>query len=160
MNRHAEVVSSFALLSVLLGATGFLTGCCQPGYPCQNTGPISLGPSKGEVIGLGVGVLAVSALAVGTAVEVNHAKHNLKGCVTSGPNGPQLANDSDKKTYSLVGKSADLKAGEKVKLNGDKQKKHKGNPGNQEFLVKKVTKDLGPCQLAATPATDSTTGTH
>lgn len=155
MNRHAEAVSSFALLSALLGATEFLTGCCQQGVP-RNTG--TFGPSEGEIIGVGIG--AVSALAVGAAVEINHSHHNLKGCTTSGPNGPQLANDSDKKTYSLAGVTADIKAGEKVKSHGKKQKKHKGNPGSPEFLVDKVTKDLGPCQLAAAPAAASTIGSH
>jgi hypothetical protein len=147
MNRRVEVVSTLALLSVLLGASEFLTGCCQQGAPCQNSG--SIGPSTGEIVGIGVGIAAAGAVAVGTIVAVNHSHHNLKGCVSSGPNGLQLANDSDKKTYALVGASPDVKAGERVKLHGTKQKKQKGNASNQQFLVDSVTKDLGPCEAVA-----------
>ena len=145
MNRRVEVASTLVLLSALLGASELLTGCCQPGYPCQSSG--SLGPSTGEIVGIGVGI--VGAVAVGTVVAVNHSHHNLKGCVSSGPNGLQLSNDSDKKIYSLVGASPDVKAGERVKLHGTKQKKQKGNASNQQFLVDSVTKDLGPCEAVA-----------
>jgi hypothetical protein len=147
MNRRVEAASTVSLLSVLLGTTTFLAGCCQPGYPCQNsTG--SIGPSKTEVVLAAVGI-GVGGAVVATAVyEVNHSHHNVKGCVSTGPNGLELANDWDKKTYALVGESANLKAGEKVRLHGKKEKKLKGDPGNQRFLVEKVTKDLGPCQVA------------
>jgi hypothetical protein len=155
MIRRADVASTLALGSLMLFATEALTGCCQQGQPCQNSG--SIGPSTGEVVGAIVGVAGVAT--VGTVLAVNHhGNHNLRGCVSTGPSGLQLETASDKKTYSLVGKTADVKPGDLVKMHGTKEKRHKGNTGNQDFLVEKVTKDYGPCKvMTAAAVTPSTT---
>jgi hypothetical protein len=149
MSRHAEAFSALTLLSVLLG------GCCQGGQPCQ-----SIGPSTGEIVGIAVGIGAAGAIGVGTAVAVHNDHHNLKGCVSTGPDGLQLTKESDKKTYSLVGVTADIKPGEKVRLHGTKQKKQKGSPGNPQFLVDKVTKNLGPCEAVARSVAPSSDPGH
>jgi hypothetical protein len=153
MNRSTKAASTLTLLSALL------SGCCQAGSPCENT---PIGPSTGEIVGISLGVAAAGALAVGTAVAVNHDRHILKGCVAIGQDGLQLTTrDSDKKAYTLVGISADIKPGEKVKLHGTKQKKRKGSQGNQQFFVDRVTKDLGPCEAAAaSPTTPSSAQSH
>jgi hypothetical protein len=144
MNRHTKAAASIlGLLSV------FVSGCCQTGSPCENT---PIGPSKGQIVGIAIGAVAGTALVVGTVVAINHDHHILKGCVSPGPDGLQLTRDSDKKVFSLVGAPADIKPGEKVKLHGTKQKKQKGSPGNQQFVVERVTKDFGRCE-ASTPAT-------
>ncbi len=148
MNRQTKAASTLTLLSALL------SGCCQPGTPCENTPSPSLGPSTGEIVGISVGIAAAGSLAVVGAVAVNHDRHTLKGCVDHGQDGLQLTlSDSDKKAYTLVGLTADIKPGEKVKLHGTKQKKRKGSPGNQQFLVDRVAKDLGPCDAVAESAT-------
>jgi hypothetical protein len=160
MNRRTEATSTLALFSLLLFSAEALTGCCTTGQPCQSSG--SLGPSNGEVIGIiaGTGV----AITAGTVVAVNHAHHTLKGCASTGPDGLELETDSDKKTYSLVGITTGIQAGEVVKLHGNKVKKHKDNPGHQEFLVQKVTKDYGPCKVLTAaqtpPATPQATATR
>jgi len=145
MNRDTKAAASIlALLSV------FVSGCCQTGSPCENT---TIGPSKGEIVGIAIGAIAGTAVVVGTAVAISHDHHILKGCVSTGPDGLQLSRDSDKKVFALVGASADIKPGEKLKLHGTKQKKQKGSPGNQQFVVEKVTKDFGRCEVStsATP---------
>lgn len=146
MNRHTKAVSPLALLSV------FVSGCCQAGSPCENTS-INNGVNTVAIV---AGVAAAGAIGVGTAVAINHDRHILKGCVSSGPDGFQLTRDSDKKVFSLVGVSADIQPGEKVKLHGAKQKKQKGSPGNQQFLVERVTKDFGRCEESSPPSTPST----
>jgi hypothetical protein len=148
MNRHTKAASVLALLSVLV------SGCCGPGYPCPAPTDPTPSPShgSGDALGIAVGVAAAGAIGVATAVAVNHERHILKGCVSSGPDGLRLTKDSDKKTYSLVGITADVKSGEKVRLHGTKQKKQKGSPGNQQFLVERVSKDLGPCEVVAASA--------
>jgi hypothetical protein len=147
MNRHTKAVSTLASLSVLLG------GCCEPGYRCENTGIGQLGPSKGEIVGLSVGVAAVSALVVVASVEAGRNRHILKGCVSTGPDGLQLTRDSDKKVFSLLRAPADVQPGEKVKLHGTKQKKQKGSTGNQQFVVQRVAKDFGRCERSASAVT-------
>ena len=152
MNRHAKAASALALLSLSV----FVSGCCEPGYPCENTGSGSLGPlgpSKGEIVGISVGAAAVSALVVAASVEASRNRHILKGCVATGPDGLQLTRDSDKKVFSLINAPADIQPGEKVKLHGTKQKKQKGSPGNQQFVVERVTKDFGRCEASASAAT-------
>jgi hypothetical protein len=146
-NRHTRVASSLALLSV------FISGCCQVGNPCENTGWGSFGPSKGEMVGIAAGAVAGTALVVGTVVAANHEHHILEGCVSSGPAGLQLTRDSDKRVFFLVSAPADLQPGEKVKLHGTKRKKQKGSPGNQQFVVEKVTKDFGKCEASLSAAT-------
>ena len=74
-----KVIIAFTALSsfLLCGATS-PSGCPSGGF--------SIGPSKGEVVGVAVGVGA--AIAVGTIVlvEVHKSHHTIKGCVTAGPN--------------------------------------------------------------------------
>ena len=71
--RHVGV-AAFAALSIFL--------CSGATYPsCSG----SIGPSKGEVVGVAVGVGAV--IAVVTVVAVNASHHSLTGCVVNGPNG-------------------------------------------------------------------------
>lgn len=143
MNRRTEAASILTLLSLLL------SGCCQIGQPCAAHDEMLVGVTVGAVVGA----------AVGTSFAVNHEHHVLKGCVSSGPDGLQLTKDSDKKNYSLVGTTAGIKPGEKIKLHGTKQRKPKGSTGNQQFLVDRVTKDLGPCESAATSTTTPSSAT-
>ena len=157
MKRCAETSSSIALLTVLLGSTGFLGGCCTQSLPCTQSG---WWPTKGEEVAIGVAVGAGVGLAVTAAAVHNHNEHTLKGCVSAGSNGLQLLNDKDKKTYSLVGVTAGIKDGERVKLHGEKKEKHKHDPVNREFLVEKTTKDLGPCQLTGDSQTPTAIATE
>ena len=146
MNRHTKAGSALALLSL------FVSGCCQAGSDCKS---FQIGPTTGEIVGISVGAVAGTALVVGTVVAVNHDRHILKGCVSPGPDGLQLTRDSDKKVFSLVSAPADIQPGEKVKLRGTKQKKQKGSPGNQQFVVQRVTKDFGRCEASPSAAIPS-----
>jgi hypothetical protein len=108
-----------------------------------------------------IGIIAGTGfvIAAGTTLAVDHAHHTLKGCVSTGLNGLQLEKDSNKRTYTLAGKTADVRAGDIVRLHGTRVKKHKDNPGNPEFLVEKVTKDYGPCKVLTASATTTPTST-
>ena len=117
---------------------------------CGQTAPATcntqIGPSKGEVIGVGVAAGAVIATVV--LVEVNHSHHTIKGCVFAGPNGVEIRTDNGTKTYTLAG-DPNVKVGDLVKLHGTKIKKVKDSTGDQTFTVEKLNKDYGPCK--ATP---------
>jgi hypothetical protein len=117
-----------------------------PAFPQQgigNLGDLSgIGPSKGEVVAIIVGMVVVL---VGVGFLVYHETHkhpSITGCVLSGADGLILQNDKDKKIYALSGDSATLKAGERVTVKGKKQK---DSSGKVSFQVEKLTKDFGTC---------------
>ena len=143
--RRRDGYVAFAALSVFL-----LTGASSP-TGC-NTSNEQIGPSNSEVIGGIVGIGA--AIAVGTIVivEVNKSHHRIKGCVTVGPEGVLVHNEGDQKTYALTGITANVKAGDIVKVNGNKNKKQKDSAGNEDFMVTKISRDYGPCKSLAAPA--------
>jgi len=137
MNRKSGVISFAALSSFLLCGAQAPVKCDQSGTP-----------GEGEAIGIAVG--AGAAIAIGTVVlvEVHKSHHTIKGCVSTGPNGLEVLNESDKKTYALSGVPTNVKIGDIVKVNGNKDKKQKDSAGNQDFVVTKMSKDYGPCKVA------------
>jgi hypothetical protein len=143
MNRRAGIISFAALGSLLL---------------CGSTAPAAcheqIGPSTGEVVGAAAGIVAVVVVGTVVLVDVNKSHHTIKGCVTNGPNGLEVRNDKDNKTYGLTGVTANVKPGDVIQVHGSKEKNQKDAGGNQDFMVEKMSRDYGPCkvQLAA-PAT-------
>lgn len=104
--------------------------------------------SNGQIAGVIIAIAAVgAAIGVGIYFAVRH-NASITGCVASGPNGLQLANEGDSQTYSLMGVVASLKPGERVRVSG-KKKKVAGVA--HPFLVDKVKKDFGA--YTAQPAT-------
>jgi hypothetical protein len=137
-------LSSFLLCGMQSSPTG-----------CTNSNSGRIGPSEGEVVGIGVGVTAAVVVGVVVLVEVNKSHHTIKGCVTNGPNGIEVQNESDKKTYSLVGVPASVKVGDIIRVHGSKEKKEKGSTANQDFKVAKMSRDYGPCKLSPAPGSPS-----
>jgi hypothetical protein len=135
MNRRTGLVSMISLTSILL------CGAYAP-TSCQSSG--SIGPSNGEVIGIGVAAVAVVVVGVVVLVEVNKSHHTIKGCVSSRPGGLEVLNESDKKVYALMGVPPNVKVGDIIKVHGKKEKQS----GAQEFVVEKMSRDYGPCKAA------------
>lgn len=140
--RHRSLNALTLTLSALL--------CCGADSSSCNTSQERIGPSGAEV---GAAIAGVAVVIVGAVVlvEVNHSHHTLKGCVLSGPTGLELRTD-DQKTYALSGTTANLKAGDQVRLHGSRVKHSKAIPGDPAFLVETMKKDYGPCKALATPA--------
>ena len=111
-----------------------------------NTSNTRIGPSGAEVAAVGIAVVGVIVVGTVVLVHVHNSHHRLKGCVTMGPSGLQLKTD-DNKTYALGGEMRDVKAGDTVKIHGNKMKKTKDMTGDQVFTVEKVNKDYGPCTV-------------
>lgn len=149
MNRRIGIVSMVALSSFLL------CGFQQAPVSCQKE---QIGPSNGEIIGIGVGITAAVVVGVVVLVEVNKSHHTIKGCVSSGPDGIQVESESDKKVYSLVSSPANVKVGDIVQLRGKKEKLQKGSTGNQQFIVAKISKDYGPCKAVLAPSSPAAAG--
>jgi hypothetical protein len=107
----------------------------------------SIGPSTGEIVGIAVGIVAVgAAIGVGIYFAVKH-NHSMTGCTRSTTDGLTLTTESDKQTYALTGDVAGIKPGNRVRVSGKKSKEK--STGTNQFLVEKVSKDFGACNVAA-----------
>jgi hypothetical protein len=147
--QHRKGLVAFAALSTLL-----LSGASSPSG-CTTNNNDQIGPSAGEVYGAAAGVAAVIVVGTVVLVEVHKSHHTVKGCVTSGPDGLQVHNERDQKVYALTGLTANVKIGDIVKLNGNKEKNQKDSAGDVDFMIQKMSRDYGPCSamLAAPAAT-------
>jgi hypothetical protein len=102
--------------------------------------------SSGQVAAIGVGIAAIGA-AIGVGIYFLVRKPpSITGCATQGADGLTLRNESDTETYTLIGDTISIKAGERVRVSG---KKKKGTSGEHKFLVDKVSHNYGACQVAS-----------
>ena len=104
-------------------------------------------PSYGSGKAIGIGVAAAAAGGVGLFLVLHHGS-SVTGCVQSGDDGLRLADEKNKKTYSLLPGGADLKPGEQVELRG---KKSNGAGRGQSFQATKLVKNLGECGTPRAP---------
>jgi len=139
-NRKFGIIAIAALAPFFLCGATSPTGC-QPQPKPSNDGIYATAAAVGGGIVLGAVIL----------VEVNKSHHTVKGCVTSGPNGLLVRNESDNANYALVGVTATTKVGDRVKLHGSKDKKTKDSAGDRTFVVEKLTRDYGPCTAGMKP---------
>ena len=119
------------VLIVLLAAFSF-SASAQTGE-----GPIG-GPSGAQVAGAAVGVGAV----IGIVLYLSLHRPSITGCIRSTDNAYTIADQNGQLSYNLVNAPTELKAGERVKLQG---KKKKDKSGNLTFRVNKIRHDYGPC---------------
>jgi hypothetical protein len=121
------------------GGGGTTTGAGTGGYTP---------PKGGYSAGTGIAIGAAVAAAVGVALLVRHRHHaaqphaSLVGCTQSAQSGFSVTNEKDHQTYLLVADNADLKAGERVELSGQKTK---DGLGSRTFLVQNIVEDYGVC---------------
>ena len=111
---------------------------CRPAE--SQTGRI--GPSGGQVAAALAG--AAAAIVVITVVVVYAVRRapSITGCAVSGTTGLTLENDSDHQSFVLNGETAGIKAGDRVKVQGKRQKASGAARG---FTVLKVKRDYGVC---------------
>ena len=72
MHRRRGIVCMAALGPLLFCGGSSLTGCAS------NTSNFQIGPSKGEVVGIAVGIVAVAVVGTVVLVEVHKAHHTMK----------------------------------------------------------------------------------
>ncbi len=96
------------------------------------------------------GIVIASAAIVVVVVLVIKKTPSIKGCAVSNQSAMELQNEGDQRTYMLIGDTANIKAGERVRVTGKKKKKD--GSGNQTFVVEKLAKNYGACKvLPVTP---------
>jgi hypothetical protein len=141
MIRPTGIVS---MVSLAMRSTG-------PGAPIESCKPAPP-PSHTGAEAAGIAILAGVAIGTGILVEMHHDNHTVRGCVSFGPNGPRVLNDGDKKTYNLVGVTANTRVGDRVKLYGLKEKKKKDSAADLSFVVESISKDYGACPAVPAPS--------
>jgi DNA-directed RNA polymerase subunit E'/Rpb7 len=105
--------------------------------------------SNGQIAGAIVG-LAAAGVVIGVGTYYLLRKASIKGCVVATQNDIELRNERDQQTYMLMGDTADIKAGDRVRVKG--KKKRKDSSAGRTFLVEKLDRNYGPCKaLPATP---------
>jgi hypothetical protein len=150
--RHRGGIVCFAALSSLL-----LCGATSP-TGCNTTPQKPIGPSTGEVVGIGVAVVATVVVATVVLVHVHNSHYSVRGCVTAGPGGLKVYENGSGKVYALTGVTANVKIGDVIKLHGAKIKGQKDSAGDQDFAVESINRDYGPCKaLPAPPAATAST---
>jgi hypothetical protein len=137
------MTASLRRLLILL----FLCTLCLTTTKTASAGLV--GASNGKTAGVLIALVGAGVLiGVGVYFAVRHG-HSLKGCASSGSGGMQLLNEGDKQTYALAGDVDGIKAGNRVRVSGNK----KNSTGNsRQFVATKLSKDYGPCKaLPASP---------
>jgi len=130
---HRRILAMVAACALLLAATA----TAQP-----QSGTIG-GVTGGDAVAIGVAIAVIGAgIGFGVFYAVHHG-HSLDGCAVSGANGLELQNRGDQQTYALIGDTAGIKPGERVRISGKKEKKSGG--AHPQFLVEKLNKDFGAC---------------
>ncbi len=145
LSHRAVGIASLAALAPLLFCGSTAPQSCSAKNQADHD--VVIAASVGASVAVGVIVL----------VEVNKSHHNIKGCVTSGPNGLEVQVPQDKgfETYDLTGVTTDIKEGDLVRIHGSKEKKAKGSAGDRVFQVQRLSKDYGPCKAMPKPPASS-----
>jgi hypothetical protein len=111
----------------------------------------SLCGCDGEIKGIAAGIIAGAAVITVVAIlEVRH--HNsVAGCTVTSANGLDLQTENGRDLV-LLGATAGIKAGERIKVTGSRKKKVDGITDRESFIVSKVARDYGSCTpVPATP---------
>ena len=131
-------------LRVFLAAALVLIALLLDCRPAEAQTGGRIGPSGGQVAAALAG--AAAAIVVITVVVVYAVRRppTITGCAVSGPNGLTLENDSDHQSFMLNGEMSGIKAGDRVKIQGKKQKAAGTARG---FTVLKLKHDYGACPV-------------
>ena len=109
----------------------------------------TIGPSKGEVIGIAVGAVAALTV-VGVVIYFAARQPRVTGCVAAGPDSSLTlqGSGSTDPLYLLQNAPPTLQAGQRVKVFG-----HKSKDANKAkvFTVLRVDKVYGACSPSAAP---------
>lgn len=98
-----------------------------------------------DAIGAAIGIAAAgAAIGIGISFAVHHNR-TLTGCVVATPTGLTLAKEGNQQTFALIGDTASIKPGDRMKVSGKKKKKDL--PGQPTFFVERFSQDYGACKV-------------
>ena len=106
--------------------------------------PAAADELKTDVVETIIGIVAVTAvITVAVVYAVTRPPKNT-GCAVPGPGGLTQENESDHQSFSLNGDTAGIKPGDRIKVQGKKQKANSATRGS---TVLKVKRDYGTCPV-------------
>jgi hypothetical protein len=100
--------------------------------------------TAGRQLTAAIVVVAAAAVVVIVLVAVHHGNSHasITGCVSAGAGGLILASESDRRVYRLTGDSGSIKPGERVTVEGKRQRS-----GDSRVLeVHRLRRDFGACR--------------
>jgi hypothetical protein len=101
--------------------------------------------SNGTIAGVIIGVVAAVVIVAYVVIQESTKKRSITGCVIPAGNGMSVADEKDNRSYAISGNTADVKAGDRVTLQGKRIKpKHAGKLVAWE--TKTISKDFGACR--------------
>ena len=103
--------------------------------------------TMGDEIVIG-GVAVAAAIGVGVFFAFHHGA-SIKGCTANGPSGLEIRSENGASVYQLSGATAEVKAGDLVRLKGKRKRAQEGDV--PLFVVSRLAKDYGTCAAAAHP---------
>ena len=101
--------------------------------------------SNGTIAGVIVGVVAAVVIVTYVVIHESTKKRSITGCVIPAGNGMSVTDEKDKRSYALSGNTTDVKAGDRVTLQG-KRIKPKDAGKAVAWETKTISKDFGACQ--------------
>jgi len=128
LNTARKVVLGIVLLAVISVSASAQT----------NWGRIGGGPSGAQVAGAAVGAGAV----IGIVLYLTLHRPSITGCIRAVDSTYTITDQNGRLSYTVVNAPAELKTGDRVKLQG---KKKKDKSGDLIFRMKKIKHDYGPC---------------
>jgi hypothetical protein len=132
---------------MLLCGASSPSGCTNNNSNSNNNIP-GTSLSSGQAIAIVAGGVAVIVIGTVVLVQVHKAHHTLKGCVTAGPGGITVLNERDQRVYAINGVTADVKLGDIVKVQGNRQKGQNDSAGDEDFTITRFSRDFCPCKAA------------
>jgi len=125
---------------------GLLTQANAAGPPRRQAALEGVGLGAKTTIVVALVIAAAAAIGVGVYFAVRQG-HTVKGCVASSKDGIELQTGSGQ-SFALLGATTGIKAGDRIKVTGSREKKVNGVTDRQSFVVDKLDKDYGACTIA------------
>lgn len=99
--------------------------------------------TAGRQVEVGIVVLsvAIGVLVVVLIVHHRHKNSSITGCVVAATNGLNVTDEKDKRTYAVSGDPVGIKPGERMTLEGKRERTGK----TSTFDARTVIKDFGAC---------------
>jgi hypothetical protein len=138
--KEDNVTSRYLWCGVLIVA---LSAAVSPNAEAQTGGDKIV--SNGTIAGVLIGAVAVVVIVAYVVIHESTKKRSITGCVIPAGNGMSVTDEKDKRSYALSGNTTDVKAGDRVTLQG-KRIKPKDAGKAVAWETKTISKDFGACQ--------------